>query len=304
MSNPVIPPPRESGFTNSTSHPLYWARWGKSSAPTLVMVHGGPGAHHDYMLPQMLALADQYDLVFYDQRGGGKSKTDGRDNITWETHVDDLGFVVRELVAGPVTLIGYSWGALLSMLYASAASADSTGTRPRVSRLVLMAPAAATREHRRRFEENFAHRQDSPWVHAQRAELASSGLRESDPDAYRKRGFELSVSGYFANPEAARHLTPFRVTSRVQQSVWDSLADFDVRPALRSLRIPAVVLHGSADPIPEESSREIADALGARLVVLDGCGHVPYVECADTLFSAIRRFLNETPAEQDRAPHR
>ena len=297
MPNPVIPPPRESGFTSSTSHPLYWARWGKSGAPTLVMVHGGPGAHHDYMLPQMLALADEYDLLFYDQRGGGRSKTDGRDNITWETHAEDLGLVVRELVEGPLTLVGYSWGALLSMLYASAGPADSAEARPRVSRLVLMAPASATREHRRLFEENFAQRQDSPWVHAQRAELASSGLRESDPEAYRKRGFELSVSGYFADPQAARALTPFRVTSRVQQSVWDSLADFDIRPRLTSLRIPAIVLHGSADPIPVDSSRGIAEALGAQFVVLDGCGHVPYVECANSLFAAIRRFLNETPAE-------
>jgi proline iminopeptidase len=245
----------------------------------------------------MLALADKYDLVLYDQRGGGKSKTDGRDVITWETHVDDLGLVAGELVSGPLTLVGYSWGGMLSMLYASAANSDHDDTKPRVSRLVLMAPASATLEHRRQFEENFARRQDSPWVHAQRAELTASGLRERDPEAFRKRGFELSVSGYFANPEMARDLTPFRVTSRVQQSVWDSLGDFDIRPALRALRIPAVVLHGSADPIPENSSREIAEALGARLVVLAGCGHVPYVECADALFTAIRRFLNETPTE-------
>jgi proline iminopeptidase len=297
VTTPVIPPPRESGFTTTTTHPLYWARWGKAGGPVLLMVHGGPGAHHDYMLPQMLALADQHDLVFYDQRGGGQSKTDGRDTITWETHVDDLGRVARELAGESPTLVGYSWGGLLSMLYAAAARADQTGTLPAVARLVLMAPASATSEYRRQFEENFARRQDTPWVHAQRAELAGSGLRERDPDAYRKRGFELSVAGYFANPEAARDLTPFRVTSRVQQSVWESLGDFDVRPTIRSLRIPSLVLHGSADPIPVDSSRDIAEALGAQLVVLDGCGHVPYVECSDALFSAMRRFLNDTPAE-------
>ena len=43
------------------------------------MLHGGPGAHHDYMLPQMLELAHDYELVFYDQRGGGRSKDDGRE---------------------------------------------------------------------------------------------------------------------------------------------------------------------------------------------------------------------------------
>jgi proline iminopeptidase len=297
LADQNIPPPRESGFTTAGSHPLYWARWGTAGAPVLLVIHGGPGAHHDYMLPQMLSLADEYDLLFYDQRGGGRSKTDGRDTITWQTHVEDLGAVARELVGGPLSLIGYSWGGLLSMLYASAASEDTTGGHPRVARMALIAPAAVTREHRRQFEENFAQRQDSEWVRDQRSALVASGLRESQPDAYRKRAFELSVAGYFANPERARELTPFRVTSRVQQSVWDSLGDWDARPALRSLRVPSIVLHGTADPIPVGSSREIAAALGAEMVVLDGCGHVPYVECASALFSAIRRFLRETPAE-------
>src|SRR5262249_46523392 len=107
----------------------------------------------------------------------------------------------------------------------------------------------------------------------------------------------LSVSGYFAHPENARDLTPFRVTSRVQQSVWDSLGDFDVRPRLRGLNVPTLIVHGSADPIPVDSSRQIAEILGARLGVLDACGHVPYVECATGLFSTIRKFLVETPAE-------
>jgi proline iminopeptidase len=258
------------------------------------VLHGGPGAHHDYMLPQMLALADEYDLVFYDQRGGGRSRTPGGDTITWETHVHDLGNVASELTAGPLTLVGYSWGGLLAMMYAVAASrAGSEMPLPR--RLILIAPAAVTREHRRQFEEEFAKRQSDPWVHEQRAKLAESGLRESDPDLYRQRGFELSVAGYFADPARASDLTPFRVTSRVQQSVWESLGDFDARPGLRTLDVRALVVHGSRDPIPVDSSREIADALRARLVVLDGCGHVPYVECSDALFRAVREFLEATP---------
>ena len=64
---PPIPPPRESGYTSTTPHPLYWARWGPAQAPQLLVLHGGPGAHHDYLLPQMLDLATDYELTFYDQ---------------------------------------------------------------------------------------------------------------------------------------------------------------------------------------------------------------------------------------------
>jgi proline iminopeptidase len=77
----------------------------------------------------------------------------------------------------------------------------------------------------------------------------------------------------------------------VQQSVWESLGDFDLAPALRGLAVPSLVIHGREDPIPLASSEAVADALGAPLVALDGCGHVPYVEAPEPLFAAIRTFL-------------
>ena len=124
-----------------------------------------------------------------------------------------------------------------------------------------------------------------------REELAASGLRERDPDAYRQRAFELSVAGYFADPARARDLTPFRVTGRVQQSVWESLGGFDVVGQLHGIKVPALFLHGRQDPIPFESSEEGARALDAPLVMLEDCGHVPYVEQPRPLFAAIDAFL-------------
>jgi proline iminopeptidase len=124
--------------------------------------------------------------------------------------------------------------------------------------------------------------------------LQSSGLRERDPEAYKQRAFELSVAGYFADPSRTHDLTPFRVTGRVQQSVWESLGDFDLIPALEGLRIPALVVHGKQDPIPLHSAQACAAALGAEGLWLDDCGHVPYVEQAETLFAAIEAFLART----------
>jgi proline iminopeptidase len=112
-------------------------------------------------------------------------------------------------------------------------------------------------------------------------------------EAYRQRAFELSVAGYFYDPHAAVDLTPFRVVGRVQQSVWDSLGDFDLLAPgqLDSVSVPALIVHGREDPIPLASSEAAAKALGAELVVLDHCGHVPYVEQPDGLFGAVEQFL-------------
>ena len=299
---PPIPPPRDSGFTTSTPVPLYWCSYGAPGARRLFVLHGGPGADHRYLLPQMLDLARDHELIFYDQRGGGQSRTDASADptpITWQTHVADLGAVTTELGASPLEIVGYSWGGLLAMLYATGASSEL----PRPATLTLIDPAPLTREYRAEFEAEFARRQQGEVIQALRTELAQSGLRESDPAAYRQRGFELSVAGYFADPQRARDLTPFRVVGKVQQSVWESLGDFDLRPALEQVKIPALVVHGRQDPIPLASSESVADALGASLVVLENCGHVPYVEQSQSLFDAVRRFLTDNrPDRRGHAP--
>lgn len=292
---PPIPPPRASGFTTSTPVPLYWCEYGDPDAPPVLLVHGGPGASHEYLLPQMLVLADAHRVVCYDQRGGGRSRhDDDRAPIGWQDQVRDLGLVAAELSVTPLTIVGYSWGALLAMLYAIEAQRDDTLPAP--TRLALLDPAPATRAFRERFEAEFARRQSGPEVAALRAELAESGLRERDPEAYRQRAFELSVAGYFANPRRAHDLTPFRITGRVQQSIWASLGDYDLLPALAQVSLPAFVAHGRQDPIPLESSEQVARALGTSCLVLEDCGHVPYVEQPQLLFPPLLAFLRERGA--------
>jgi proline iminopeptidase len=287
-----IPLPRASGFTSTTPVPLYWVEYGSPDAAPLLVLHGGPGASHDYLLPQMLELADEYRMIFYDQRGAGRSKTEDRTPITWQAQVADVDAVIQEFSLDPATIVGYSWGGLLAMLFAIESAAGRT--KSHVSRLVLLDPAPATAALRREFEAEFARRQNSDEVARLRDELAASGLRKSDPEAHRQRAFELSVAGYFADPAAAHDLTPFRVMARVQEAVWASLGDYDLtrRKQLDTVRVPTLVVHGREDPIPLESSEVIARTLGAPLVVIDGAGHVPYVEQPAKMFDAIRSFLS------------
>jgi proline iminopeptidase len=177
------------------------------------------------------------------------------------------------------------------MLYAIESREGRVSPAPQ--RLALIDPAPVTREYRDAFEQEFARRQAGPEIAALRAELAQSGLRESDPEAFKQRQFELSVAGYFADPRRVRDLTPFRVTGRVQQSIWASLGDFDLLPALRALHLSSFVAHGRQDPIPLASSEAAASALGVACVVMEDCGHVPYVEQPTQLFPPLLSFLHE-----------
>ena len=289
-----VPAPRAEGFTTTTAVPLYWREDGPREAPPVVLLHGGPGAHHDYLYPQMLALAASHRLITYDQRGGGRSRTDDPTPIDWRTQVSDLAAVLREFSLNSPAIVGYSWGGLLAMLYEI--ERLSAPSQPSFGKLVLMSPAPITRAWRMQFESALLERQRGPVIRSLRETLTASGLRETDLEAYRQRSFELSVAGYFADPRRAESLTAFRVTAKVQQSIWDSLGDFDLsedlRQVSRGLHPTVLVVHGRQDPIPLASAERVADALHGELVVLDDCGHVPYVEQPQLLFDAMLRFLS------------
>ena len=87
------------------------------TGPLVVVLHGGPGAHHDYLLPQYDRLAQGRSLFYYDQRGGGRSPVEREVPVGWREHVADLDAVRGALKLERVTLCGYSWGGLLAVLY-------------------------------------------------------------------------------------------------------------------------------------------------------------------------------------------
>jgi proline iminopeptidase len=262
---------------------LFVRRIGQGSPA--VVLHGGPGAHHDYLLPGFDALADGRELIYYDQRGGGRSPVARDVAVGWTEHVADLEALRVTWGLERLTLAGYSWGGLLALLYA-------VSHPGRVGRLALVSPAPAWRAAREQFEGTFARRNLDPAFQEARRQLRESGLRERDPAAFQQRIFELSVAPYFFDPERARELTPFRVTGRTQQEVWQSLGDFDLRPRLPELReIPALVLHGEEDPIPIEAARTAAGLIGAEFHALPHCGHVPYVEAFEAFRTLVGGFL-------------
>jgi proline iminopeptidase len=253
--------------------------------PPVVVLHGGPGAHHDYLLPGFDALAGGRELIYYDQRGGGRSPVARDVPVGWTEQVADLEALRRAWKLDRLCIAGYSWGGLLALLYAL----DHPGT---VARLALVSPAPSWREAREEFEARFGRRNLDPALQEARRALRESDLRERDPEAYRRRVFELSVAPYFHEPERARELTPFRVTGRTQEEVWASLGDFDLRDRLPTLRgVPSLVLHGRDDAIPLDAAGTTAELIGAEFHPVPDCGHVPYVEAHEEFVRIIGSFL-------------
>src|SRR5690349_11290357 len=83
-----------------------------------VVLHGGPDFNHHYLLPEMDRLAGTFRLIYYDQRGRGRSSGDVvPEDVTIESEVDDLDRLRVKLGLDTMALLGHSWGCIVAMEY-------------------------------------------------------------------------------------------------------------------------------------------------------------------------------------------
>jgi len=84
----------DEGYVDAHGVFIYYKSFG--CGPPLLVLHGGPGASHDYLLPHLVPLARRNRLVFIDERGGGKSpKLENPAQYTVETMVEDIEAVYQ-----------------------------------------------------------------------------------------------------------------------------------------------------------------------------------------------------------------
>ena len=107
----------QQGFVDANGVMIYYEEFGNGKP--LMIVHGGPGATHDYFLPYLLPLARHYRLIFIDERGSGKSeRLEDVKQYTVENMVEDVEAVRKALGLGKMNLLGHSYGGVLAQAYA------------------------------------------------------------------------------------------------------------------------------------------------------------------------------------------
>src|SRR6476660_4728111 len=105
------------GFVDANGVLIYYEAFGHGQP--LLILHGGPGASHDYFLPYLLPLARTNRVVFIDERGSGKSeKLEDAKGYTVENMVEDVEAVRQHLNLGKMNLLGHSYGGVLAEAYA------------------------------------------------------------------------------------------------------------------------------------------------------------------------------------------
>jgi proline iminopeptidase len=249
----------------------------------------------DYLVEDLTPLAAHHTLLFYDQRGAGRSSLVGDSAaLDGQRFAEDLEAVRQHFGLQRVTLLGHSWGAGVAALYAS----HYPG---RIGRLLIVDGIPLRRQELTRAFQELAAARDSITRRKMQEWMAARRANPADVEACRAY-YVLWFGPFFADSSAMRRSRGDfcagsaesrrnKMTS-VDRYVAASLGDWDWRPALRHVQAPALVIHGSADVLPVASARDWAAAVpGARLLLLQGIGHFPYLEAPDTFFGAVHEFL-------------
>jgi len=266
--------------------------------PPVVVVHGGPDFDHCYFLPELDRLADAFRLIYYDQRGRGRSAAGVRpEDVTLRSEVEDLDRVRRHFGLESIAVLGHSWGGVLAMEYA-------IRHPERVAQLLLLDTGPASADDWRSFRKDLARRRPAD-VDAMRAIASTDAYARGDLEAEaayyrihfritvpRPDHLELLVARLRSNFTEQGVVLARAIEHRLYAETSES-ADWDLFPALRRLDVSTLVLHGEDDFIPVELAVRIAEAVpGARLSVLPGCGHFTYLEAPEPVFEEISRFCD------------
>ena len=263
----------------------------------LVILHGGPGAPHDYLEP-LSVLADERPVVFYDQLGCGHSdKPDDPALWTVERFVEELGDVLAALGLRDVHLLGQSWGTTLAVEYMLRTQSD------RVRSLILSAPFFSATRWISDQKDHLARLPEKVQASVREAELTgnydSAAYQEAIGEFYRRHVCRLEPWPEELNRTLEKIGVPVYLSmcGPSEFSVIGSLKDLELVDRLSEITVPALFTCGRYDEsTPETTALYHRSLPGSEMVVLEDASHEHHLERPDEYLAVVRDFLQRQEA--------
>lgn len=309
-AGPTSPPPGpgvyrlEEGFVEAKGVLLYYKSLGRG-AP-LVIVHGGPGASHEYFLPYLLPLARHNRLIFIDERGSGKSeKLEDPAGYTVENMVEDVESVRRALRLGKIRLLGHSYGGVLAQSYA-------LKYQRHLTHLMLCSTFSSTRG----LNEVFVRmkKEMAPELRERIEKAEREGLFGHGKDYEKNRytnDYMIAAwgEGYFPYLYQRRPDPNFdpiaagNMSWDLYRQMWGSHGEFvidgnltsvEYTDQLSSIHVPTLITVGDHDESDPSLSRVMqGKILGSKLIVFPQSGHMTFVDQPTRFIEAVEEFLTK-----------
>lgn len=251
----------------------------------IVFLHGGPGGEHRFFLPHVEALADQYELIFYDQKGCGKSAPlEGSTLYTMNEEVQTLEELRQKLGIEKLTLFGESWGSMLALLYA-------TSYPDHVGKLILTAAVGASSEGFTVFGNELQNRLSIE----DREMLDTLSKQFQAGEVELKDIFKVLDPYYVFSKDVIHKKTNTKSNPIVNGAIGSDIRNnYDLRNQLEHIaHIPILVIQGDHDLITPLALDELLLKYipHASLMVLENCGHWTVVEKPLEVMEAVRNFV-------------
>ncbi len=294
--------PIQEGFVDSHGVMIYYMIVGRG-AP-LVIVHGGPGASHDYFLPYLLPLARTNQVIFIDERGSGRSqKLDEPSGYTVENMVEDVEDVRRELGLGKISLLGHSYGGVLAQAYALkyqqnlthlvlASTFPSTIEMNQVFVTMKKKMPVAVRDQINRLEAQGLYGHGKPWE------------RNRYTEDYMKLAWGDGYFPYLYGRHPDPNYDPLQTGNNawdLYREMWGSNGEFVIDGNLKSveyvdklpsIKVPTLIIAGDHDEVDPSLSRQMSEKIaGSKLLILSDSGHMTFVDQPIQFNQAVSQFL-------------
>lgn len=294
--------PLQDGFVDAHGVLIYYQTLGQGMP--LLIVHGGPGASHDYFLPYLLPLARHHKLIFIDERGSGKSeKLEDPAGYTVENMVEDTEAVRQGLKLGRVSLLGHSYGGVLAQAYALKYQANLT-------HLLLCSTFHSTTKMNEVLHQILANM--SPEVRDRILSLEKAGLYGKGK-AYEQNRYPNDYmtaawgEGYFPylyqrRPDANYDPIANGVMSwDLYREMWGSNGEYVIDGNLKSveyagrlktIKVPTLITAGDHDECAPSLAEEMHQLIGgSKLTIFPQSGHMTFVDQPGLFIRTVTEFL-------------
>ncbi len=262
-----------------------------------VVLHGGPGMYHDELYPFFLDFARSHRVIFYDQRGNGRSPLNFVDssNFSVELLVDDLDKMREMWGIEKINLIGHSWGGLLAMYYA-------VEHPEKMKRLITVSSAPVNTDLLIQCYENQISRYTpTEWEELQRL-WDSEKYKAGDPEVHNEAMRKAEGVLFYDQKKVDQWMEAAAFDSVTARNAVDlndlgrgMKLNITVQDRLSNIQCPTLIIHSKNDFIVPASPQLALELIAnSELVVLDKSGHYPHVEVPKELFGVIDQFIART----------
>ncbi len=294
--------PEQNGFVDANGVLIYYSMIGQGDP--LLVLHGGPGASHDYFLPYLLPLARTHRLVFIDERGSGRSeKLENPNSYTNDAMVEDVEAVRTGLGLGTVDMLGHSCGGVLAEAYALKYQehlrhlilCSTFQSTSKMNKVLLAIKENMTKDLRGRIDAMEA------------AGLFGKGKEYEQnryPAAYMTAAWGEGYFPYLYQNHPDPNYSPEGngvMSWDLYREMWGSHGEFVIDGNLSSveydaklptLRVPTLITVGDHDECDPSLAREMhAEIAGSQLTVFPKSGHMTFVDQPGLFIRTVDEFL-------------